>query len=259
MMLAPIVFLLALLLALTGGFLEASLRAAKVTLQTAVARDSEVAITDGVADLTGALARFVELHGTTGPWPQQTAASAAHPLCSATAPGAAGETGAVRCPLTYTIRASITSASDAQAGSGADGATNLQAAVIDEQRVSAVVTVTIDGPGGTLATRTRFLTYRVFETAPYAVVSGSRDSTTVEGTQAAAQGDTGGAASGADTRIHVRLICRPASANGNDGLPWGNAAQAAYETACLAPDTPADAFRSERWTNGDTNASGWTQ
>ena len=46
---------------------------------------------------------------------------------------------------------------------------------------------------------------------------------------------------------------------GNDGLPWGNAAQAAYETPCTSADSPADVFRDERWTNGDANASAWTQ
>jgi hypothetical protein len=275
-LLIPIVFIVAFLLTLTGALLENDLRAAKVTLHMAVARYSDITIADGVADFTHGLAHVVQRAGASGPWSYEPSTSALKPACAVAA--------AQRCPFRYRIRATITAASGTGAAGGADAASNLQAAVINEQRVSALVTVTIIGETATiLGARTRFLTYRVFDTAPYAVISGSRDIATVNGTNAAAQGDSGGAsgspASGAparapteldDTRIHVRLTCRTVIANivpfsndqqaaGNDGLPWGNAPHAAYETPCPADDAPADVFRDERWGNGDTNASGWTQ
>jgi hypothetical protein len=287
--LVPIVFIVALLFTLTGAVLETAAQQAKAGLDAAVARSADVALGGGVADFTGALARFVAANGTGGPWPQPDP-SASRPACASAA--------AERCLFSYVVRATITAASSTSAATGADAASNLQAAVIDEQRVSAVVTVTLSGPSGTvLGTRTRFLTYRVFGSAPYAMVSGSRDLAADDGLQSAAAGDSGGAAgsqpaaasagsqpaaapagsqpavapAGADdTRIHVRLTCRTVIANvvpfandqqtaGNDALPWGNAAQAAYEVPCASPETPADAFRDEYWVNGTAGAPGWTQ
>jgi hypothetical protein len=274
--LVPIVFIVAFMLALTGALLENSMRGAKAALGAAVARYSDITMADAVADFTHGLAGVVERNGAGGPWSSEPSTSALKSACAAETPAS--------CPFHYRIRATITAGSSSAAAGGADAASNLQAAVINEQRVSARVTVTIVGStGATLGTRTRFLTYRVFDTTPYAVISGSRDSAAAIGAASAAQGDSGGApgtsgvdpaspaASGFDdTRIHVRLTCRtiikgvvpftndqqPA---GNDGLPWGNAAQAAYEAPCPAADAPADVFRDERWGNGDTNATGWTQ
>jgi hypothetical protein len=266
--LVPIVFIIAFMLTLTGALLENDLRDAKVTLDATVARYSDVTMSDGVADFTHGLAGLVQRNGASGPWPHEPSISALKSTCAVT--------DTTSCPFRYRIQATITAGSSSAASGGADPASNLQAAVIDEQRVSARVTVTIVGPAGAvLGTRTRFLTYRVFETAPYAVISGSRDSATVNGANSAAQGDSGGSpgtpASGTfdDTRIHVRLTCRTVTDNvvpftndqqpaGNDGLPWGNAAQAAYEAPCAGADTPADVFRDENWGNGDTNSTGWT-
>jgi hypothetical protein len=275
-MLLPVVFIMALMLALTGALLENSLQAAKSASTSSVAQFSDVAIADGVADVTSGLAQVVRIHGASTSWSGEASTSALKSGCNAGATQS--------CPFRYTIRATVTSASSASTpAQGSDPANNLQAAAIDEQRVSALVTVAIVGENGALlGTRTRFLTYRIFDTAPYAVISGSRDLATVNGTRSAAQGDSGGA-SGAtapgggspaagidDTRIHVRLTCRTVIAGvvpftndqqvaGNDGLPWGNAANAAYEAPCAGPDAPADDFRDERWGNGNTNRSGWTQ
>lgn len=272
-MLVPIVFIVALLAALTGAVLENSIRAERVEQHAAVARYSDVAIADGVADFTHGLARFVEQHGTAGPWPAKPARSALKPACDTSA--------AQRCPFRYYVTATITAASAAGASGDGGAAANLQAAVIDEQRVSAVVNATMTGASGArLGTRTRYLTYRVFATAPFAVISGSRDPATVGGAQPDVQGDSGGLSGtpgGAqehaafdDTRIHVRLTCGTIITNvvpnvndqqvaGNRGLPWGNAANAAHEAPCTSPDAPGDAFRDERWLNGDANATGWTR
>jgi hypothetical protein len=275
-MLAPIFFILAFLAALTGALLEASAHAASADFQAAVARTSDVAIVDGVADFSAGLALFVQAHGSSGPWPKLPSWSARKPACA---------TAAQNCRFAYRIRAVITAASSpGSASTGSDAAGNLQASAIDEQRVSAIVTATVFGETGEpLASHSRFLTYRVFGAAPYAVVTGARDIAAVNGTGAAAQGDSGGSAStpapklaapgtevADDTRIHVRLSCQTAIAGvipftndqqpaGNDSLPWGDAPLGAYEAPCASPDAAADTFRSERWTNGDANASGWTQ
>jgi hypothetical protein len=271
--LVPIVFIVAFLTALTGVLLENSVRADRVEQHAAVDRYSDVAIADGVADFTHGLAGFVERHGTAGPWPRNPAQSPLKSACESISTAA--------CPFRYAITATITAASAADAGSGTDAATNLQAAVIDEQRVSAIVSATVTGPAGNpLGTRTRYLTYRVFDTAPFAVISGSGDSAAANGAQSSAEGDSGGAAGGPartpkgdeleDTRIHVLVTCGTIIPNvvanvndqqvaGNRGLPWGNAANAAHETACQTKETSADVFRDERWLNGDGNSSGWTR
>ncbi len=275
-MLIPIIFIAALLLALSGALLDSGIRTAKAAQSQAVARYADVAMTGAIADFGGGLAAYVARHGPDGPWPEKPSVSGERSGCPADP---------VHCPFTYVVSAAITAASSPSdaAGSdtgGSDMAPNLQAATIDEQRVSAAVSVRIVAPNGTaLGTRTRLLTYRVFATAPYAVVSGSRDRATIDGSASAAQGDSGGEApvvadggateGFADTRIHVQLDCATVIPDvvplrndqqvaGNDGLPWGNAAQAAYEVPCATPAVAADAFRSEHWTNGDTDASGWT-
>ncbi len=75
-MLVPIVFLMAFLAVLTGTLLENGDRAARIEEDAAVARYSDVTIADGVADFTHGLARFVQLHGTAGPWPTRVSRSA---------------------------------------------------------------------------------------------------------------------------------------------------------------------------------------
>jgi hypothetical protein len=256
-MLIPILFIIALLTALSGAVLENSRQAAHAAIEAQIARSASAALTDGVADFTHGLAAYVAGHGTHGPWPASATASTPLALC----------TSANVCPYTYVVSATITAASGS--GAGADVAPSLQAAAIDEQRVSAVVSAAVsDATGAVVGTRSRSLTYRVFAASPYAVIAGS--------SAGADPGDTGGAVpdtaedAAADTRIHVRLTCRTVIANvapfqndqqpaGNDGLPWGNAPHAAYETPCTVPEAPADAFADGRWTNGDVNASGWSQ
>jgi hypothetical protein len=271
--LAPVLVILAFLLALAGALLENSARAVDIARRAQIVHASDAALSDGVADFTRGLAAYVARHGTEGPWPAAAATSPPQPLCDATMAGANGSRSDAVCGLTYRVSGTITDASGAATNAAPDAAANLQGSIIDEQRISAIVSVQLSGPAGAAATRMRFLTYRVFATAPYAIVSGSRDITTVDGSAAAAQGDSGGIAGGAgadDTRIHIRLTCRTITPNvvpfgndqqapGNDALPWGNAAQSAYETPCSTPDAPVDAFRDERWHNGDANPTGWTQ
>jgi hypothetical protein len=273
-MLLPILVIVAFLAALTGAVLENGQRAARVALDAAVARYAAATLADGIADFTTGLAAFVAAHGTGGPWPAATSVSAPKSACAA-APAPAA------CPFRYIVSAVITGAMVPDDDSGAVTATNVQSEAIDEGRLSAAVTVTIVGADGktALGSRTRMLTYRVFGSAPFAVISGARDSAAVDGAQSAAPGDSGGTiatvgtpadAGVDDTRIHVRLTCSTVidgvvpfvndqQAAGNDGLPWGNAPAAAYEAPCSTPDVPADAFRDERWTNGDGNATGWSQ
>jgi hypothetical protein len=263
-MLLPIVFILAFLMALTGALLENGAHTARVAYDAGVGAYADVGLADGVADFTHALAAYIAVNGSAGPWPEPSP-SAPRSACAAGAPAA--------CPFAWIVSATITGAARAGSAGGTDALSNAQTAAIDEGRISANVTVTIvDAAGNAVGTRSRLLTYRVFAAPPYAVISGARDSTAIDGSRHAAQGDSGGAVAtggGDDTRIHAQLTCKTVTPDvvpftndqqpaGNDGLPWGNAPQAAYEIPCSTDATPADAFADERWTNGDAGASGWT-
>ncbi len=283
--LVPLIFVMTLLLTLATALFESSFATARIARDRTAARYADVAVTDAVADFTAGLAAYVKVHGSSGPWPAQPSDSYPKALCG-------GESISAACPYSYVIHAAITDAANVPApGMAGEAAVNVQT-TIGESRLSASVSATLSGPQGTVvATRTRLLTYRVLSVMPYAFVSGSRDTTTAGGTRTTAQGDTGGlsapsdssatdstggqpsidrAAALHDTRIHVQLTCRTAIVDadpkkhndqqpiGNDDLPWGNAAGAAHEAPCLQPAAPADAFSDTGWTNGNTNASGWT-
>jgi hypothetical protein len=263
-MLVPVIFVVALMVTLATAMLESSVFAAKIALHRSVARYSELAVSDGVADFTAELADFVKQNGSSGPWPRATSRTQPKSVCDAGI--AAGG-----CPPFFsTVERTITDASGAVTNtSSADGVRNVQTSGINEARISVVVSATIGAQNGSIifGSRARLLTYRVFEAAPYAIVSGSRDLTSVNDSLRTAQGDSGGApaawgpsaAGGSaphDTRIHVRLVC--AQTAGNDGLPWGNGG-AAFEATCNPTASPADAFADKAWTHGNSGAPGWTQ
>jgi hypothetical protein len=132
------------------------------------------------------------------------------------------------------------------------------------------------------------LTYRVFNSAPYAIVSGVRDGTTVNGLASSAQGDTSGTKAlslqgpGAgdnpapsttrpnyyrDSTLKMLVTCstindlsRPQAAPGNEGTPWGVNAQG-FELPCQVDRTvDKNALINQTfWENGNDNVGGWTE
>jgi hypothetical protein len=275
-----------LLLAFTGTILTQAVVASKLALQTAVAHYLEAAIGDGVADLTGGMQYYVKHAGAAGPWQSGTAESHSprRPVCAQTiAPD--------ECPFTYDVAARITGATTtgAPGGGDTDVAMNLQSAVIDEQRVSAQVTVRLYARQSEkiVGSRTRYLTYRVFNSAPYAIVSGVRDGTTVNGLASSAQGDTSGTPAMPldntqvgdilrpsttrpmayrDSTVKIQITCStindPAqlqSSPGNEGTPWGISAQG-FELPCESGNAiDANSFSRRFWKNGNADLGGWTE
>ena len=154
-MLVPIIFIMALLLALTTAMFESSSATIRIARDTTAARYADVAVTDAVADFTAGLAAYVEEHGSSGPWPTEQSNSYPKPLC-------APASDATPCPYSYVISAAVTDAANEPApATTGDAAVNVQS-TLDEGRLSAVVSATLSGPQGTaIATRTRLLTYRV--------------------------------------------------------------------------------------------------
>lgn len=260
--LVAVIFTLALA-ALTSASL-----AARAALDRFAAHATDAALRDALARYTSDVRAIVAAQGASGPWPASPQTdpfphdtSLPQPLCS-------DESLTKACPFSYTSSWTIDGHTNAAAGgtaAGPDTANNLQRAVIDEERIAGSVSVRLtDRRGNVVAERTRFVTARVFDAAPYAIVSGMRETTTVNGWFAAAQGDSAGTparSDGAgladaaapdpsnpdryrDTRINVEMDCVEESspfdesdpfadnaAVGDDGLPWGVSGRA-FEVPC---------------------------
>ncbi len=276
-----------LILAFTGTVLTQAVVASKLALQSSVARYLEAAGSDGVADLTAGMQYYVKHAGAAGPWPigADESRSPRRSVCAQSVPSD-------ECPFTYDVAARITGATTAgtAGGPGTDVALNLQSAVIDEQRVSAMVTVRLYARQSDkmLGSRTRYLTYRVLNSAPYAIISGVRDGTTVDGLASSAQGDTSGTpaipmSNGQvgdilapsvvrpdeyrDSTLKIRITCstindttKPQAPPGNEGTSWGVGAPG-FELPCQ-PDNAVDAngFSTQtHWQNGNSDLGSWTE
>ncbi len=276
-----------LLTTFTATILMQSLVASKIALQTAVSRYLEAETSDGIADLTTGIQYYVKHAGAAGPW-QIANGESRSPQRSACGEALATE----QCPYVYDVAARITGSSTGSHGDGGtDVAWNLQSSVVDEQRVSAQVTVRLYAHESQrmLGSRTRYLTYRVFNSAPYAIVSGVRDGTTINGLASSAQGDTSGTVSATlvsgaqhgdvlqpnvlyperyrDTTVKVRIECATMndtahlqSAPGNEGTPWGTSSSG-FELPCSAGIFDSlDKLSSQRsWQNGNMNSTGWSE
>ncbi len=260
--------LVAVVVSLGLAVLASGAISARAALARFAAQSMDVALHDSLVRFTSDVRAIVAAQGASGPWPGSQQSDPYPHDPAALQPVCAGTPETKACPFAYTFAWSIaghTNASVAVAPGGPDTAENLQRAVIDEERVAGSVTVRLlDRHGQLVATRTRFVTLRVFDTAPYAIVSGVRESDTLDGTRTAAQGDTGGtpARAGAgvladapspdpanpdryrDTRIKVDMDCveqspsfdenNPYADNstaGDDGLPWG-VSGSAFEVPC---------------------------
>ena len=265
--------LLAMIFVLGLGLVTSQLVAVRYTVQHAASRDIGLADDGAVIDVTRNIAQYVHDNGSTeGPWKSPTEPTQKESTC-------AGQVTDQVCLYT-TYRWRFTGASRSapsrfggstpQSGSGQSQAVNLQRALIDEQRVSVQIIATINtARGDQLGDRTRDVTFRIFNAAPYAVAVGSYDVNSELGSAKATQGDTGGdhqtelANSGVerhpdpqnpdhfkDTTIHVAVTCQNSPQNMSSdpyannhlayagpnapNLPWGVTAHA-YETPCLQP------------------------
>jgi hypothetical protein len=257
-MLLPILFIVAAIAIAAGAVLQESLLAAKTAMHERATRYAETGVARAVSDYVVTF------------YPQ----------------GACAPAGA--CPFTLTTVARF-SASSSQPSGGPGGnpdtATAEQRLWLREHRVSAAIEAVVTGPGGDVqATRARFITMRVYGTAPYATVIGVRDFASPAGASTAAQGDSGGTpptqqSNGkepnpripdgySDTRIQVHLVCRRWQSGsgihnwtpGNEGLPWGvQNATGAFEIECTQKDADISTFGDERWSNGDENSGAWTR
>jgi hypothetical protein len=271
-MLLQALLTVALLAVLAGALLTNSLLQANVAAHQMAVRLTTTALARGTSDFVTWAQTYVAQHGAATAWPPTTVTEPAQPACAAAA---------TTCTTFATIAYAV-AGSSATATSGPDPAENLQSA-LHENRISGTVTATITNQNGTvLATRTRLLTVRVFDAAPYAVVTGAREASAMAGSVSAAEGDEGGYRdttlfSGRatpdpskpmtvkDTTVRVTMTCANSASNsnetepmldnnqpGNDDKPWGVSGGQAFEAPCSpsylfssTPPIPADAFVSE--------------
>ena len=259
--------LLAMIFLVGFGLVTSQLVAVRYAVQGAASRDVGLAVDGAVIDVTRNVANYVRDNGSTeGPWKSPIGQSPRESTC------AGHETGQVCLYTTYRWRFTGSSRRgfpSSGAGASDSQAINLQTALIDEQRVSVQVVASVNSPKGeVLAERTRDVTFRALNAAPYAVVVGSYDVTSQLGAATATQGDTGGNDQTTslkpgieqkpdpqnpdrfqDTTIHVAVTCQNSGNNSDQAnpysdnhpgyvgpnapnLPWGVRAFA-YEVPCV--------------------------
>jgi hypothetical protein len=257
------------ILAVLGlAILTSTLITAKVAAQQLVARTMTTELATGTIDFVDWARTYVSRHGATTPWPTNAMSVPPTPICATTEP----------CHQFATVSFRVIGRTTVSA-SGPDPAMNLDQAV-SENRISGAITVTVsNSEGTTLAARTRFETLRTFDAAPYAVVTGIRDSVAMAGSVLSGQGDTGGYRGvsyfaspptpipnkpwlAKDTSIAVTMSCSNSPENndqqnpfndnhppGNGNLRWGVSGGTAFEAPCSpeyslasTPTSPPDAI-----------------
>ncbi|TAM74013.1 hypothetical protein EPN44_12470 [bacterium] len=141
---------------------------------------------------------------------------------------------------TWRVETSVALTGASATASGTATASAMQTApAIQEGRIAARVSAVVRGGDGTpLATRTHLVTLRTLAVAPYAVVSGLLEG---DGIPIEEQGDSGGAVTGDDTRIHAVMLC----ADGGSGACNG------------ATPRPVDRYRDQTWEPGTEAEPGW--
>jgi hypothetical protein len=254
---------------IAGAILTSALVNANVAAHQAATRLATAALSRGTDEFVNWAQRYVAKHGSATTWPTT-------PIVDQ--PVAACETSVSTMPCeTYVTNEYQIRGSEAGSTKGPDPATNLQSA-LTEQRISAIITSDIAKNANLVASASQLVTVRIFNSAPFAILTGIRDKHADSGPELADEGDSGGYRDpGAlshrstpnpqqpmnvqDTTISVTMSCTNSKQNsdmanpgaddfppGNDGLPWGATGGRGYESPCTpeytfatTPSRPADA------------------
>ena len=251
-MLIQSLLLIATMLIVGSALLTSTLVSAKAAFHRAVIHKSETAMSDATAQFVSWAQNYVTKYGTEAPWPtgmQPQSGPISEDLCTGKvlsgnalgAPGASPSNGT--CALMATMEWTVTGSSATTAlrpvqTAATSTAQNLSVS-LDEQRISATLTVIITNASGktVFANHSRELTARVFDASPYVAVTGTRDVSSEVGDIRASEGDTGGfrelrnayASSGpneqapaslSDTRILTTIDCTNSAGNDNQTDPY---------------------------------------
>ena len=185
-MLMQSMVLLAAIVVISGTLLTNSLMTAKKSLHELLLTKTQIAMNNAVSDFETWAAQRVQSSNTQTTWPttftRNIKSTCSLPQCQYWAYSQWLVTGAT----TLLPRQVNTTAKNATA-------MNLATAV-DEQRISAQVTVSIDDVSGksTFSSATRQITARTLNVAPYVIITGITDSETAAGEARSVEGDSGG-------------------------------------------------------------------
>jgi hypothetical protein len=265
--------LVVLMITLSAAMLEASLVSAKISLDRKLSVYLDVGLAQGTADYVQEVQQYVSSHGAASisamPIPKELSPGNTAPICGSLSSSA-------MCSLSYVATVQPISSTAAVTG-GPDPTNSLEKQFADEQKLSAVLVVSIVGPDGqnSLGQRMRELTLRVYDNGPFATLTGLRDIDTSEGTTSSAQGDSAGRNSTAtdlsDTTIRSLEVCQHGALLGNpatqgipthhtpasENLPWGNDNNGAWEVVCDLPTQDISRFATQTWDTGTVNQSNW--
>jgi hypothetical protein len=246
---------------------------AKVAAHETATRIADAALARGTNEFVNWAQLYVAKHGAATTWPTTRVVDQPVSACELNIEKAHNAS----CNLWMTTSFSV-AASSVSSAPGADLAKNLQVDVA-ENRLSAIVAIeTTDDRANVVSRESTFVTVRIFNSPPFAILTGTRISNSIAGQQNAFDGDTGGyhenlrggtqatpdplnPSIDKDTSISILMSCSNSASNqnqdapmtdnnspGNDMLPWGYHALGAFEAPCApnyafssSPAIPADA------------------
>lgn len=229
-MLMQSMVLLAAIIVISGTLLTNSLMTAKKNLHELLLTKTQIAMNNTVGDFEAWASQRVESSNTQTTWPttftRNIKSTCGLPTCQYWAYSQWLVTGA-------------TTGLPRQANMTTTNATALNlATAVDEQRISAQITVNIDDASGksTFSSATREITARTLNVAPFVVITGVKDLETASGQAGSVEGDSGGYSSPkfyyqskpdsnfpnemTDTRIKADVDCNNSVAGRNQDNPY---------------------------------------
>ena len=228
--------LLAAIIVISGTLLTSTLMTAKKSLHELLLTKTQLAMNNTVGDFEAWAAQRVQSSNTQTTWPttftRNIKSTCGLPSCQYWAYSK------------WLVTGATTALSNNMATTTKHASAENLATTVDEQRVSAQITVNIDDQSGktTYGSATREITARTLNVAPYVVVTGVKDVQTAAGQARSVEGDTGGAvgkvkstflispnsdfpAGVTDTRIHTDLDCVNSIAADNQADPYADKAK----------------------------------
>ena len=222
--------LLAAIIVISGTLLTSTLMTAKKSLHELLLTKTQIAMNNTVGDFEAWATQRVQSSNTQTTWPT-TFTRNIKSLC-----------GLPSCQYwTYSkwlVTGATTALSQQMTTTTKNASAVNLATAVDEQRISAQITVNIDDASGktTFSSATRAITARTLNVAPYLVITGMKDGGTASGRVESSEGDTGGVAVSArllftapdgaapartvDTRIRTDVDCVNSKAAHDSANPY---------------------------------------
>lgn len=201
-MLVQGLLLVAVIVLISGSIITSTLVTAKAALSHSITAQAHTAMSDATADFVAWAQARVRASNAHASWSPKTVSGKPdttefRPLCSASRVASATDP---ECKHAESISWIVTGTTDgappaADSGGKYDGAfAENMSRPVDEQRISAVISVDVDSMNGrqTFASMSREVTARVFDAAPYVVITGMREASANNGSISTGQGDSGG-------------------------------------------------------------------